>query len=142
MSNPNNWNEKVIADFRANDGRVGGPFEGAPMVLVHHRGRRTGHEYVNPMMYLASERGDGAIYVFASKGGAPTNPDWYYNLTAAGAGSVELGTGTFPVSVRELHGEEHDRIYAEQARRYPGFAEYAEKTAGVRTIPVLELTPA
>ena len=142
MSNPNNWNEKVIADFRANDGRVGGPFEGAPMVLVHHRGRRTGHEYVNPMMYLASERGDGAIYVFASKGGAPTNPDWYYNLTAAGKGSVELGTGTFSVSVRELHGEEHDRIYAEQARRYPGFAEYAEKTAGVRTIPVLELTPA
>ncbi len=142
MSNPNNWNEKVIADFRANDGRVGGPFEGAPMVLVHHRGRRTGHEYVNPMMYLPSERGDGAIYVFASKGGAPTNPDWYYNLTGAGAGSVELGTGTFPVSVRELHGEEHDRIYAEQASRYPGFAEYAEKTAGVRTIPVLELTPA
>ena len=142
MSNPNNWNEKVIADFRANDGRVGGPFEGAPMVLVHHRGRRTGHEYVNPMMYLASERGDGTIYVFASKGGAPTNPDWYYNLTVAGTGSVELGTGTFPVSVRELHGEEHDRIYAEQARRYPGFAEYAEKTAGVRTIPVLELTPA
>ena len=142
MSNPNNWNEKVIADFRANDGRVGGPFEGAPMVLVHHRGRRSGHEYVNPMMYLASERGDGSIYVFASKGGAPTNPDWYYNLTAAGAGTVELGTGTFPVSVRELHGEEHDRIYAEQARRYPGFAEYAEKTAGVRTIPVLELTPA
>jgi deazaflavin-dependent oxidoreductase (nitroreductase family) len=141
MSNPNNWNEKVIADFRAHDGRVGGPFEGAPMVLVHHRGRRTGHEYVNPMMYLAAERGDGSIYVFASKGGAPANPDWYYNLTAAGAGTVELGTGTFPVTVRELHGEEHDRIYAEQARRYPGFAEYAEKTAGVRTIPVLELIP-
>jgi len=142
MSEANNWNEKVIADFRANDGRVGGPFEGAPMVLVHHRGRRSGQEYVNPMMYLAAERGDGSIYVFASKGGAPTNPDWYYNLTAAGAGTIELGTGTFPVTVRELHGEEHDRIYAEQASRYPGFAEYAEKTAGVRTIPVLELTPA
>jgi len=142
MSNPNNWNENVIADFRANGGRVGGPFEGAPMVLVHHRGRRTGHEYVNPMMYMASERGDGVIYVFASKGGAPTNPDWYYNLTAAGKGSVELGTSTSQVTVRELSGEERDRIYAEQARRYPGFAEYAEKTAGVRTIPVLELTPA
>jgi deazaflavin-dependent oxidoreductase (nitroreductase family) len=142
MSEANNWNEKVIADFRANGGRVGGPFEGAPMVLVHHRGRRSGQEYVNPMMYLAAERGDGPIYVFASKGGAPANPDWYYNLTAAGAGTVELGTGTFPVTVRELHGEEHDRIYAEQARRYPGFAEYAEKTAGVRTIPVLELIPA
>ena len=142
MSEANNWNEKVIADFRANDGRVGGPFEGAPMVLVHHRGRRSGQEYVNPMMYLAAERGDGTIYVFASKGGAPTNPDWYYNLTASGKGSVELGTGSFPVTVRELHGEEHDRIFAEQASRYPGFAEYAEKTAGVRTIPVLELTPA
>ena len=136
------WNEKVIADFRANGGQVSGQFTGAPMVLVHHRGRRSGQEYVNPMMYLASEGGDGSIYVFASKGGAPANPDWYYNLTAAGAGTVELGTGTFPVTVRELHGEEHDRIFAEQARRYPGFAEYAEKTAGVRTIPVLELTPA
>ena len=142
MSEANNWNEKVIADFRANDGRVGGPFEGAPMVLVHHRGRRSGQEYVNPMMCLPTERGDGSIYVFASKGGAPTNPDWYYNLTAAGAGTIELGTGTFPVTVRELHGEEYDRIYAEQASRYPGFAEYAEKTAGVRRIPVLELTPA
>jgi deazaflavin-dependent oxidoreductase (nitroreductase family) len=142
MSEANNWNEKVIADFRANGGQVGGAFEGAPMVLVHHRGRRSGHEYVNPMMYLASERGDGTIYVFASKGGAPTNPDWYYNLTAAGAGTVELGDGTFAVTVREVHGEEHDRLYAEQARRYPGFAEYAQKTAGVRTIPVLELTPA
>jgi deazaflavin-dependent oxidoreductase (nitroreductase family) len=142
MSEANNWNEKVIADFRANDGRVGGAFEGAPMVLVHHRGRRSGQEYVNPMMYLAAERGDGSIYVFASKGGAPTNPDWYYNLTAAGAGTIEIGTSTLPVTVRELHGDEHDRIYAEQASRYPGFAEYAEKTAGVRTIPVLELTPA
>ena len=142
MSEPNNWNQKVIDEFRANGGQVGGPFDGAPMVLVHTRGRKSGQEYVNPMMYMASERGDGTIYVFASKGGAPTNPDWYYNLTAAGAGTVELGTGTFPVTVREIHGEEHDRIYAEQARRYPGFAEYAEKTAGVRTIPVLELTPA
>lgn len=142
MSEANNWNEKVIADFRANGGQVGGPFEGAPMVLVHHRGRRSGRDHVNPMMYLASEHGDGAIYVFASKAGAPTNPDWYYNLTTAGAGTVELGTGSFAVTVRELGGEERDRIYAEQARRYPGFAEYAQKTAGLRTIPVLELTPA
>ena len=106
MSNPNNWNEKVIADFRANDGRVGGPFEGAPMVLVHHRGRRTGHEYVNPMMYLASERGDGAIYVFASKGGAPTNPDWYYNLTAAGAGSDLRRAGPPLPRFRRVRGED------------------------------------
>lgn len=142
MSEANNWNEKVIAEFRANGGQVGGQFAGAPMVLVHSRGRKSGQEYVNPMMYLASERGDGTIYVFASKGGAPANPDWYYNLTAAGAGTVELGTGSHQVTVRELGGGERDVVYAEQARRYPGFAEYAEKTAGVRTIPVLELTPA
>ena len=133
------WNTQVVEEFRANQGRVGGQFEGAPMVLVHHRGRRTGHEYVNPMMYLASERGDGTIYVFASKGGAPTNPDWYYNLTAAGEASVELGASSSPVTVSELTGEERDTIYAEQARRYPGFAEYARQTAGIRTIPVLEL---
>jgi deazaflavin-dependent oxidoreductase (nitroreductase family) len=142
MSEPTNFNEKIIADFRANEGRVGGPFEGAPMVLVHSRGRKSGQEYINPMMYLPSENSEGTFYVFASKAGAPTNPDWYYNLVAAGAGTVEQGTGTFPVTVRELDGDERDRIYDEQARRYPGFAEYAEKTAGVRTIPVLELTRA
>jgi len=142
MSEPNNWNQKVIDEFRANGGQVGGPFEGAPMVLVHTRGRKSGQEYVNPMMYMPSERGDGTIYVFASKAGAPTNPDWYYNLTAAGEASVELGTSSSQVTVSELTGEERDTIYAEQARRYPGFAEYAEKTAGIRTIPVLALTPA
>jgi len=142
MSERNNCNQKVIDEFRANGGQVGGPFEGAPMVLVHTRGRKSGQEYVNPMMYMASERGDGTIYVFASKGGAPTNPDWYYNLTAAGEASVELGASSSPVTVSELTGEERDTIYAEQARRYPGFAEYAEKTTGIRTIPVLALTPA
>ena len=76
---------------------------------------------------------------FATKGGVPDNPDWYRNLTAAGDGSVERGTGTYKVSVRELAGAERDRIYAEQARRYPGFAEYERQTAGVRIIPVLEL---
>jgi deazaflavin-dependent oxidoreductase (nitroreductase family) len=134
------WNAKVIQEFRANEGRVGGNFEGAPMVLVHHRGRRSGEERVNPMMYLPDEANDDVIYVFASKAGHPSNPDWYYNLTAAGEGSVERGTESYAVTVRELTGDERDRVYAEQARRYPGFAEYAEKTAGIRTIPVLELT--
>jgi deazaflavin-dependent oxidoreductase (nitroreductase family) len=132
------WNTKVIEDFRANEGQVGGQFEGAPMVLVHHAGRTTGSERVTPTMYLAAEE-PGAIYVFASKGGAPTHPDWYLNLTAAGEGSVELGTDSFRVTVRELTGDERDEVYAEQARRYPGFAEYEEKTRGIRTIPVLEL---
>jgi deazaflavin-dependent oxidoreductase (nitroreductase family) len=139
MSDRLDWNATIVAEFRANEGRVGGTFEGAPMVLVHHRGRKSGREYVIPTMYLPHETEPDIIYVFATKGGAPTNPDWYYNLTAAGDGTVELGTGTHRVRVRQLDGAERDRIYAEQARRYPGFAEYERQTAGVRTIPVLEL---
>lgn len=139
MSNANDWNEKTIAEFRANQGRVGGPFEGAPIVLVHHRGRKSGREYVTPMMYLPGDGDDDVIHVFASKAGAPSNPDWYYNLMAAGESTVERGTDTYQVTVRELSGDERDRIYAEQARRYPGFADYARRTAGIRMIPVLEL---
>ena len=139
MPAANGWNEKIIAEFRANEGRVGGHFEGAPIALVHHRGRKSGREYVNPTMYLPDDSDDDTIYVFASKAGAPSHPDWYYNLTAAGQGTVERGTETYPVTVRELQGDERDRIYDEQARRYPGFADYAKSTAGIRTIPVLEL---
>jgi deazaflavin-dependent oxidoreductase (nitroreductase family) len=133
-----NWNDAVITEFRANEGRLGGNFEGAPVVLVHHRGRASGRNYVNPVMYLADDDPD-TIYVFATKGGAPTNPDWYYNLIAAKEGTVERGTDTYPVTVHEVTGEERDRIYDEQARRYPGFADYARQTDGVRTIPVLAL---
>jgi deazaflavin-dependent oxidoreductase (nitroreductase family) len=142
MSEPADWNAKTIAEFRANEGRVGGVFDGAPIVLVHHRGRNSGREYVTPVMYLPHETEPDTIYVFATRAGAPTNPDWYYNLTGAGDGTVERGTETYAVTVGELTGAERDRIYAEQARRYPGFAEYARQTAGVRTIPVLELTRA
>jgi deazaflavin-dependent oxidoreductase (nitroreductase family) len=140
MPEANDWNEQTITEFRANEGRVGGPFEGAPMVLVHHRGRKSGREYVTPMMYLPSDSDDDTIYVFATKGGAPSNPDWYFNLTAAGEGTIERGTDTYGVAVHELSGDERDRVYEEQASRYPGFAEYARQTVGVRTIPVLELT--
>ena len=139
MSDANEWNTKTITEFRANEGRVGGVFEGAPLVLLHHRGRKSGSEYVTPIMYLADDTEPDAIYVFASKGGAPTHPDWYDNLITAGDGSIERGTETYRVTVREVTGTDRDRIYAEQARLYPGFAEYADKTVGVRTIPVLEL---
>src|SRR6266852_2355449 len=139
MPTVNNWNEKIIAEFRANEGRVGGRFEGAPIVLLHHRGRKSGREYVNPVMYLLDESDEDTIYVFATKAGAPSNPDWYYNLAAAGRGTVERGTETYPVTVRELQDDERDRIYDEQARRYAGFADYAKQTAGIRTIPVVEL---
>jgi deazaflavin-dependent oxidoreductase (nitroreductase family) len=102
------------------------------MASVHTR-------YVNPMMYLPDDSNHDTVYVFASKAGAPSHPDWYYNLTAAGEGTVERGTDTYRVTVRELTGDERDRVYHEQARRYPGFADYARQTAGIRTIPVLEL---
>jgi deazaflavin-dependent oxidoreductase (nitroreductase family) len=141
-SEPLGWNAKTIAEFRANKGRVGGPFEGAPIALVHHHGRKSGREQVTPVMYLAHETDPDVIYVFATRDGAPVNPDWYYNLVAAGAGNVERGTETYQVAVRELPGDERDRVYAEQARRYPCFAEYERQTAGVRTIPVLELSRA
>jgi deazaflavin-dependent oxidoreductase (nitroreductase family) len=91
------------------------------------------------MMYLPDESDEGRIYVFASKAGDPRNPDWYYNLTTAGSAAVERGTETYDVTVREVTGPDRDRMYGEQAIRYPGFAEYAEKTEGIRTIPVLEL---
>src|ERR1700712_59454 len=139
MAERNDMNTKVINEFRANEGRVAGPFEGAPMILVHHKGRKSGAAHVAPMMYLADAGDTSTVYVFASKGGAPTNPDWYYNLTAAGQTEVEVGTEEYPVSVNEVSGADRDRIYGEQANRYPGFAEYAEKTAGIRTIPVLAL---
>jgi deazaflavin-dependent oxidoreductase (nitroreductase family) len=134
------WNAKTIEEFRASEGKVGGTFEGAQLVLVHHRGRKSGQEYVTPVMYLPDDSDPDVIFVFATRGGAPISPDWYFNLTAAGEGSIERGTETYDVTVRDLSGAERDRIYAEQARRYPGFAEYERQTAGVRTIPVLELT--
>jgi deazaflavin-dependent oxidoreductase (nitroreductase family) len=140
VADANDWNARTIAEFRANGGRVGGPFEGAPMVLVLHRGRKSRREYVTPMMYLPDDRDDSTIYVFATKGGAPSNPDWYYNLVQSGEGTIERGTETYAVAVRDVRGDERDRIYDEQARRYPGFADYAERTKGIRTIPVLSLS--
>jgi deazaflavin-dependent oxidoreductase (nitroreductase family) len=139
VTNSADWNTQLIAEFRANGGKVGGSFEGAPVAILHHRGRKSGREFLAPVMYLGADGDDTTIYVFASKAGAPTNPDWYHNLVAAGETTVEVGTETYPVHVEEVTGAERDRIFAEQARRYPGFAEYAEKTAGVRTIPVLAL---
>ena len=95
-------------------------FEGAPIVLVHHRGRKSRRDYVTPVMYLPDDRDDSTIYVFATKGGTPSNPDWYYNLIQSGEGTIERGTETYAVTVGEVRGDERDRIYDEQARRYPG----------------------
>jgi deazaflavin-dependent oxidoreductase (nitroreductase family) len=128
------WNTKIIEEFRSNEGRVGGPFQGAPLLLLHTTGRRSGEERINPMMYLLE---DGRIFVFASKGGAPTNPDWYHNLVADPQVTVEVGTETYPARAEVVTGEERDRVYAEQASRYSGFAEYQRNTT--RVIPVVAL---
>ena len=133
------FNTNVIEEFRANHGKVGGPFEGAPMVLVHHRGRKSGTEHVVPLMYMADEADPNTMYIFASKAGAPTDPEWYRNLMAGDGGRVEIGDEEFDVDVDEIGGPDRDRIFAEQASRYSGFAGYAEKTAGIRTIPVVAL---
>ncbi|MGH8890615.1 MAG: nitroreductase family deazaflavin-dependent oxidoreductase [Acidothermaceae bacterium] len=133
-------NTAIVDEFRANDGRVGGYFEGRTMVLMHHVGRKSGKHYVSPALYLPAAGDERTIYVFASKGGAPDNPAWYYNLVAAGEAEVEVATQRYPVTVRELIGDERDRVYAEQATRYSNFADYEEKTAGARVIPVLALT--
>ncbi|MHB8380068.1 MAG: nitroreductase family deazaflavin-dependent oxidoreductase [Acidimicrobiales bacterium] len=130
----NAWNTTIIEEFRANEGKVGGPFDGAPMLLLGTTGAKTHERRVNPMMYLDEE---GRLFVFASKAGADTNPDWFHNLVADPAVSVELGTEKFKATASPLSGEERDRIYAIQAERYPGFAEYQEKTS--RVIPVVEL---
>jgi deazaflavin-dependent oxidoreductase (nitroreductase family) len=136
-TSPADFNAQVIEDFRANEGRAGGMFEGMPIVLLHHTGAKSGTARVNPLAYLR----DGDRYVvFASKGGAPTNPDWYHNLKANPAVAIEVGTETLPVIASEATGEERERLYSTQAELVPQFAEYAQKTD--RVIPVIVLTPA
>ena len=135
MSDGNDFNERNIAEFRANHGRVGGGFEGAPLVLLHTVGARSGKPRTNIMMYLA----DGDRYlVFASNAGADDNPAWYWNLKANPNARIEVGDDIVDVHATELQGAERDDKYALQAERYPGFAEYQRKTS--RTIPVVALT--
>ena len=135
-TSPADFNANVIEEFRANGGRVGGMFEGMPLLLLHHTGARSGEERVNPVAYA---RDDGRYVVIASKGGAPTNPAWYHNLLAHPEISIEVGADTIDVSASEATGEERERLFREQAERFPQFAEYERNTD--RVIPVIVLTP-
>jgi deazaflavin-dependent oxidoreductase (nitroreductase family) len=130
------WNSQIIAEFRANGGKVGGPFEGGTLLLLHTVGARSGQPRVNPVMY--QDIGDG-VAVFATKGGAPTHPDWYYNLLANPRVSVEIGPQTLPFVARLAEGAERDRIWTAQKAANPGFADYERKTT--RQIPVIILEP-
>ena len=134
MAEANDWNKRIIDEFRANGGKVGGQFAGAPLLLLHTTGAKTGQARVNPMMYLAD--GDDHV-VFASKAGAPTNPDWYHNLLANPRASIEVGDQTFNVVARVAEGETRERLWSRQKELYPGFADYEAKTT--RQIPVVIL---
>jgi deazaflavin-dependent oxidoreductase (nitroreductase family) len=134
MPEVTDWNRAVIDEFRTNGGKVGGQFAGAPLLVLTTTGAKTGKQRTHPLVYLPD--GD-RIIVFASKGGAPTSPDWYHNLVANPTATVEVGNETFAVKATVLTGEERDRIFAKQAELMPGFAEYQEKTT--RTIPVVVL---
>ena len=129
------FNQAIIEEFRANEGRVGGGFAGAPMILVHHKGAKTGTERVSPLVY--QEVGDG-FAVFGSKGGAPTDPQWVGNLRANPDTVVEVGAETIRVRAHIASGDERERIWAKQKKRMPGFAEYEKKAVG-REIPVVVL---
>jgi deazaflavin-dependent oxidoreductase (nitroreductase family) len=131
------WNSKIIEEFRANGGKVGGQFEGAPLLLLHTVGAKTGQPRVNPVMYRQLPAG---YAVFASKGGAPTNPDWYHNLLAHPRVSAEIGTGTVEFVARVAEGAEREGIWTAHKAANPGFADYERKTG--RQIPVVILEPA
>ena len=131
------WNDKIIDEFRSNSGQVGGPFEGAPLLLLHSTGAKSGRERVSPMMYR--KIGD-AWAVFASKAGADTNPDWYHNLLANPHARIEVGTQTFDVTARTTSDEEREPIWSAQKAEYTGFAGYEQKTS--RQIPVVILEKA
>lgn len=130
----NEMNQKVIEEFRANGGQAGGIFEGKPLVLVHHTGAKSGTERITPLVPLVD---NDRIFIFASKAGADTNPDWFHNLVANPDTTVELGTETFAVTARVLSGSERDEVYAKQVAVQPQFGDYQQKTS--RTIPVVEL---
>jgi deazaflavin-dependent oxidoreductase (nitroreductase family) len=133
---PTDFKESVIADFRAHSGRVGGDFAGTPIILIHHRGARTGTERVTPLAYSA--QADGRLVIAASNGGSPAHPAWYYNLKAHPVIGVELGTETFAALAEEITGAAHAEMWAKMASEAPALGEYQTKTA--RQIPLFTLT--
>jgi deazaflavin-dependent oxidoreductase (nitroreductase family) len=136
MTTAQDFNTPIIEEFRATEGKVGGRWEGKPLLLLHSVGARSGQERINPVAY---QRLENSYAVFASKGGAPTNPDWYYNILAHSDVVIEVGAETLPVRARVAQGEERERIWEKQKRLNPNFAAYEQKTS--RTIPVIVLEP-
>ena len=136
MTNPNDRNEGIIDEFRANAGKVGGGFAGKTLLILHTTGAKTGQEHVNPTAYVMD--GDRLV-IIASKGGAPTNPNWYHNILAHPLVTVEVGTEQFQAQAEIASEPERTRLYAKMAEMMPSFLEYLKKTT--RAIPVINLTP-
>ena len=131
----NDWNKNIVDQFRSNAGKVGPPFENTPIALLHNTGRKSGKTYVNPLAYQRLDQ--KTIAVFASKGGSPTNPDWFNNVVAHPKVSVEVGTETYDATARVAEGDEREMIWTKQKKEFPGFAEYEGRTT--RQIPVIIL---
>lgn len=132
--NFNDWNRQIIEEFRTHGGKVGGAFEGVTLLLLTTTGAKSGQKRINPLTCLL----DGErLFIFAAKGGSPTNPDWYHNLVAHPQVTVELGTEQFEATAVLIEGEERDQIYAKETQVHSGAADYEKKTT--RKIPVVEL---
>jgi deazaflavin-dependent oxidoreductase (nitroreductase family) len=136
MSTPHDWNTSIIREFRANAGKVGGHFIGRTLLLLHTVGAKSGQAHVNPVAYVKD--GDRFV-IIASKGGAPTNPNWYYNILAQPLLTVEVGTDQFQVQASVAEEPERTRLYNKMVEMMPSFDEYRHKTT--RVIPVIILTP-
>ena len=136
MTQPNDWNTRVIEEFRANGGKVEA-FPDNNLLLLHHTGAKSGQDRVTPLAYQPV---DGGCAIFASKAGAPDNPAWFYNLKSNPQATIEIGTDTVPVTARVTAPEEREPIWTRQKQDQPGFAEYEQKTS--RQIPVVILEPA
>jgi deazaflavin-dependent oxidoreductase (nitroreductase family) len=128
------YNQRIIEEFRASGGDLGGSRSGRPHLLLTHTGARSGAIRTNPLACLEL---DGHLYVFGSRGGDERDPDWAHNLRAHPGVTVEFGSQTYKATARELTGDERNRVFAEQARAYPIFGEYQAGTS--RLIPVFEL---
>jgi deazaflavin-dependent oxidoreductase (nitroreductase family) len=136
MSEANDRNQKIIEEFRANAGKVGGRFEGRTLLLLHTKGAKSQSERINPVAYV---KDDGRFVVIASKGGAPTNPNWYYNILAHPQVSIEVGTEKYQARAKVAEEPERTRLYDKMVEMIPSFDEYRHKTK--RVIPVIVLTP-
>ena len=137
MADGDDFNGKVIEEFRANGGKVGGFFEGAPLLLLHHNGAKTGAERVNPLVY---QQVGSSYAIFASAAGRPRDPQWFRNLVAHPQVTIEVGTSTLTARARVAEGDERASIWTTQKERMANFAEY-EKNAAPREIPVIMLDP-